>query len=129
MRSYILTEKEHAQLSAYLKGGPKTANVSVIMTRSKQYHDKLDEDLRLVKKLLMDIGIYVDDDHTPLEVLEERRLDREELERNPMWKVWYVNEEGKKYYTLIQAETDEEAKKIFIKQRNGRYEPLKVELL
>ena len=77
MRSYILTEREHAELSAYLKGGPKTANVSVIMTRSKQYHDKLDEDLRLVKKLLMDMGIYVSEEYTPLEVLEERRREEE----------------------------------------------------
>lgn len=77
MRSYILTEKEHEELQAYLRGSPKTGNISVIMTRSKQYHDKLDKDLRLIKKLLMDMGIFVSEEYTPLEVLEERRRDQE----------------------------------------------------
>lgn len=129
MKTYILTAKERELIDEYMRTDRKSSQLRTLKMRMLENYRTLEEDLRLIAKYLMVTGVYVSDEYTPVEVLEERRLDQEALERNPMWRVYYIGDDGKKYYTLIQASAEEEARQKFTKQRKGKYESMEVQQL
>lgn len=77
MKTYILTENERSLIEAYLEKGTTSAQLRNLKKRAKESHEQLTDDLRLIYKFLMDMGVFVSEEYTSLEILEEQRRDQE----------------------------------------------------